>query len=453
MKFNNNVKGLFFFALLFITGIAYGQERQLTLSEAVRIAIDNNVNLQQESNRLDVFQANKAAAYANMAPNISAGANYGRVDGNQWIEQEAQLIDSKRDFMNASADVSLVLFNGFNRLQNTRRSVNALEAQAHFVERTKETVIRDVANQYLQCLLDEQLLVIANENLENQKEQLRQIMEMVDAGSRAEVDRVNQEYQVKNAELEVLRGEITLRNDKAILAQTLLLDPNDIFEVVEPSWELSQYAFEEYTQDSLINVAMVQRSDLKQAISTEEATKHALRSTRGFYYPRFSAFFSYESFYNNLVGSEGGRTFDDQFFTDNVRKTYGVAVNIPIFTGLQTRSQVTQAKVTFMNSQLEKQGLENTAKLEVLRAHRNLQDAMKAYDVTESQLEAAELNFSLQEERYNLQISSYVEYVQANSDYVSAKGAFEQAKYVLLFQDFMLQFALGTLGMDDIPTN
>ncbi len=451
MKFNNNIFGLILAAGFLLAGSAAAQESKLTLSQAVRIALDNNVNLQQEDNRLEVFQADKAAAYANMAPNISGSANYGRVDGNQWIEQEAQLINSKRDFMNASADVSLVLFNGFNRLNNTRRSVNALEAQAHFVERTRETVIRDVANQYLQCLLDEELLLIARENLDNQKEQLRQMQEMVNAGSRAEVDLVNQEYQVKNAELEVLRGEITLTNDKAILAQTLLLNPNDEFDVVEPSWELSQFAYENYTQDSLINVAMAQRADLQQAISTEEASKFNLQSSRGFYMPRLSAFFSYESFYNNLVGAEGQRTFDQQFFTDNVRKTYGVALYIPIFTGLQTRSQVAQAKVNYQNSQLQKQGLENTAKLEVLRAYRNLQDAIKAYDVTQSQLEAAELNFELQEERYNLQVSSYVEYVQANADYVSAKGAFEQSKYVLLFQDFMLQFSLGTLGLEDIP--
>ncbi len=450
MKSNNNI--LILLLVLFAgTGLSAQDTTQLTLAGAVRIALENNVNLKQESNRLDIFQAEKASAYARMAPDVSARSNYGRVDGNQWIEQEAQLINSKRDFMNASADVSLTLFNGFNRLNSTRRSVNALESQAHMVQRTKETVIRDVANQYLQCLLDQQLLLIARENLENQSEQLRQMQEMVNAGSRAEVDLVNQRYQVKNSELEVLRAEITLNNDKATLAQTLLMNPNEAFAVVEPTWELSRFAYEDYTRDSLLEVAMDQRADLKQAESTEEATRFALQAQRGSYFPSLSAFFSYESFYNNLVGSEATRNFDQQFFTDNVRKTYGVAIYIPIFTGLQTRSQVVRAKVNYQNSQLDKQGLENTAKQEVIRAYQNLRDAMKAFDVTESQLEAAELNYQLQEERFNLQVSSYVDYVQANADYVQAQGAHAQAKYILLFQDFLLQYALGTLGTEDIP--
>lgn len=450
---NNNKPLVAVVLILFMSVIdALGQQgRSLSLSDAVKIALENNVNLQQEDNRLEIFQANKANAYANLAPNLSASGNYGRVDGNQWIEQEAQLINSKRTFLNASVDANLMLFNGFNRLKQTRRTVNALEAQAHFVERTRETVIRDVANQYLQCLLDEQLLVIARENLENQQERLNQMEELVSAGSRPEVDLINQQYQTKNAELEVLQGEITLTNDKAILAQTLLLDPSETFEVVEPSWELSHFAYDDYEKDSLIQVALQYRADLKQAYSTEEASRFNLQAQRGAYFPRLSAFFSYESFYNNLTGADPIRNFDQQFYTDNVRKTYGLAMYIPIFTGLQNRTQVVAAKVNYQNSQLEKEGLENTAKLEVIQAYQNLQNAIKGYDVTRSQLEAAELNFELQEERYNLQASSYVEYVQANSDYVTAQGAFAQSKYILLFQDFMLQFALGTLGTEDIP--
>jgi outer membrane protein len=453
--FNNNIHRISIISFLFLTLVfhaASGQE-QLTLSEAVKIALDNNISLQQESNRLDIFQANRSAAYANMAPEITVSGNYGKTKGNQWIEQEAQLIDSERTFVNGFAEANLTLFNGFNRLKTTKRTVNALEAQAHFVERTKETVIRDVANQYLQVLLDEQLLLIARENLENQKEQLRQMQEMVSAGSRAEVDLINQQYQVKNAELDVLRGEITLTNDKATLSQLLLLDPNKEFDVVEPTWELSEFAYETYEKDSLVEVALQQRADLKQAESTEEATKYALQAQRGAYLPNLSAFYNYQSFYNKLGGEAASRNFDQQFFTDNVRNSYGLALFIPVFTGFQNRAQVAAAKVAYQNSQLEKKGLENTMKLEVIRAYQNLQDAIKAYEVTRSQEEAAALNFQLQEERYNLQSSSYVEYVQANSDYVTAKGSFAQAKYILLFQDFMLQFALGTLGTEDIPTN
>ena len=279
--------------------------------------------------------------------------------------------------------------------------------------------------------------------------------EMGNAGSGAEVDLVNQRYQLKNAELQVLQEKIKLRNSKATLAQLLQLDPSETFDVVEPTWALSTFAFEEYANDSLYEIAMEQRRDLEQRRASEESARHWLASRKGSYFPELNAFFNYGSAYNYIVGTPDSvaRDFGQQFLEDNVFKTYGLGLRIPILQGFQTRNQVTRARVDYQNAQLQTKQLENTARLEVLNAHQNLQDAITNYEVTKVQLEAAELNLELQAERYQLQASSFVEYTQANTDFVRAKGSHAQAKYVLLFQDILLQFALGTLDLDDIPVN
>jgi outer membrane protein len=451
-----NMRSIGILLMIFWAGYVSAQEdNKLTFSEAVRIAIENNINLLQETNRLDVFQADKSTSYASMAPSVSINGDFGRRDGNSFNQQEGRVVNGKLDFMSGSLNMDMNLFNGLRQIKTSKSAVSALESQAHLVARTRQQVIRDVANQYLQCLRDRQFVLIAQENLVSQQELYRQMEEMVSAGSRAEVDLVNQEYQLKNAELRVLQAEIQLRNSKADLSQLLQLNPRDEFDVEEPTWELSAYAFESYSEDSLYSIAMEQRSDLARARASESAARYGLAAWKGRYYPQLTAFFNYGSAYNFLVGTPDSlsRTFDQQFLEDNVQKTYGLALRIPIFQGLQTRNQVVRAKVDYQNAQLQTKQTENTARLEVLNAQQNLRDAITNYEVTEVQLEAAELNKQLQEERYRLQASSFVEYTQANSDYVEAKGTHAQAKYVLLFQDILLQFALGTLDMDDIPAN
>ena len=435
----------------------YAQETPgtLRLTDAVRIALENNINLLQETNRLDIFQSDKSSSYANMAPSVGISGNYGRNDGNSFNQQEGRVVNGKLDFLNGSLNMDMTLFNGLNRLKNTKSAGSALESQAHLVARTRQQVIRDVSNQYLRCLLDHQLVLIAEENRVYQEEIYRQMQEMVNAGSRAEVDLVNQRYQLKNAELQVLQAEIQLRNSKATLSQLLQLDPSITFDVVEPTWELSEFAFEQYGTDSLYEIAMEQRRDLQRFRASEDAAKYGLAAQRGRYFPELSAFFNYGSAYNFLLGTPDSvaRDFNQQFMEDNVYKTYGLALRIPVFQGLQTRNQVVRARVNYQNAQLQTKQSENTAKLEVLNAYQNVQDAMTNYEVTKVQLEAAELNLQLQEERYRLQASSFVEFTQANADFVSAKGSHAQAKYVLLFQDILLQFALGTLDLEDIPNN
>ncbi|MEJ2006409.1 MAG: TolC family protein, partial [Cyclobacteriaceae bacterium] len=163
-------------------------------------------------------------------------------------------------------------------------------------------------------------------------------------------------------------------------------------------------------------------------------SRYGLAAQKGNYYPELAAFFNYGSAYNFIVGTPDSvaRNFDQQFFSDNVQKNYGLALRIPVLQGLQTRNQVVRAKVNYQNAQIQTQQAENTARLEVLNAYQNLRDALTNYEVTQVQLEAAELNIQLQEERYRLQASSFVEYTQANSDYVEAKATHAQAKYVLL---------------------
>ena len=62
---------------------------------------------------------------------------------------------------------------------------------------------------------------------------------------------------------------------------------------------------------------------------------------KGTYLPSVNAFFNYGSAYNYIHGAEENRSFDKQFTNDNVRKTYGITFNVPIFGGFSTMAEKT----------------------------------------------------------------------------------------------------------------
>src|SRR5690606_39929240 len=105
------------------------------------------------------------------------------------------------------------------------RASNLLKAQTSNVKRTEQDVVANVANQYLQVMLDQELLRIAEETYNAQVAVLDQLKEQVRLGARAESDLYTQEAQVSNLRVTALRAKVTLENDKALLAQTLQLDP------------------------------------------------------------------------------------------------------------------------------------------------------------------------------------------------------------------------------------
>lgn len=457
MIHNLNMKriGLPITFLFFAASLLGQAPKVLTFQQAVKIGLDNNLALNQQENLLISSRVAKTAGVMGMTPTVSINGNAGRQDGNSFNQQQGQVVNGVVDFIGANASTQLPLFQGLNNFNNYRAANNLYEAQLHLVKRSSQDVIRNVASQYLQCLLDRQIVEIRQKNLETQEQQYEQISEQVAAGSRAEVDLVNQEFQVKNAELTLLRANITLRNDVATLAQTLQIDPLQQITLEEPTWDVNLEDAEVPALESLNETAIESRSDLASAKYTEKANEFGFQATWGIYFPSVTAFAQYGSRYNYIHASETftpqNRGFDEQFFNDNTQLTYGVTFSIPIYGGFNTRANVARNKALYENSKLTRENAEITVKSDVLRAYQNYRDARTSFESASSQLRSAELSYQLEQERYRLGISDIVALTQANQNFTQAQSDFQSAKYTLMFQKLLINYAAGTLKFEDIP--
>ncbi|MDL5047925.1 TolC family protein [Oscillatoria amoena NRMC-F 0135] len=444
------------FCVLILVNTAGAQNvpAELTFKDAVKIGLDRNLSLNQEKNNLVTSSMVKTTSLLQLTPALNVTGNLGRNDGNTFNQQQGEVVNGVLDFVGANINANMPLFNGLNNLNTYRQSVNQLDAQSQLVNRTSQDVIRNVAAQFLICLLDQQLLIIQGRNLETQQKQFDQIKEQVSAGVRAEVDLVNQEYQVKNAELLVLRAANTLKNDKIILAQTIQLDPSISFELAEPEWDINT-VMEELELNEMFTTALERRSDLASARFNEKASQLGYHAVKGTYLPRVSLFAQYGSRYNYIHPTEAfnpdNRPFDQQFFEDNLQLTYGMSFSIPIYAGFNTRSTVVRNRMAYQNARLAADNTEIVVKSDVQRAYQNYYDVRANYEVTSAQLKAAELTFGLEQERYNLGITDIVSLTQANQNYTRAEADYASAKYTLLFQKILINYAIGTLKFEDIP--
>ena len=442
---------LFLFCISAATFVS-GQDpvKTLTFKEAVKIGLEKNLALNQQENLLIASQVNKTAGLFRMAPSVNITGNAGRNDGNSFNQQQGQVVNGVIDFFGANANANMPLFNGFNNFNAHRQASNQYEAQLQLVKRTNQDVIRNVANQYLICLLDKELHEIQIQNVETQQQQYEQIKEQVAAGSRAEVDLINQEYQVKNAELLAMRSASTLRNDLATLSQTLQLDPLTHLEIQEPGWDVNLEDGEVKSIDETSATALEQRSDLAQARFIEKASQFGYQSSKGTLFPKVGLFAQYGSQYN-YIQSATNRSFEQQFRDDNTQLTYGLSFTIPILGAFQNRNTTVANRVAYENSKLQTENTEILVKSDVIRAHQNYRDARSSYDAASVQLKAAQLSQELEQERYRLGISDIVALTLANQNHIRAQGDFVCARYTLMFQKLLISYAEGTLNFEDIP--
>jgi len=439
-----------------VTAPPSGDTTVLTFLEAVKIVLKNGLLLNQQRNLLETSQAYKNASLASLAPTISINGGATRTDGNSFNQQQGRVINGVRDNLSGSINGNLLLFNGFYRLNTIRQYITALDAQSYFVNRTAQDAINTVATQYLQVLLDVELVRIAKENFDVQDKQLKQVQAFVTAGTRSQVDEYNQDALTKAAELRYVQAQVTLNTDQALLTQTLLIDPFDNFKVQKPSWDIEAISMDKIDIVTMLNTAMQYRGDYLRAKKSELSQKFAARASRSGMLPSLSAFGSYGSSYNfqrNLpdsVSAVENRPFETQVRQDNVYKSYGLQLSIPIFQGLQNRATYVQQRVLHENSVLNLQNVEFQLKNDVKRTSTNFEGIRKAYLISLDQLRAAELAFQFETERYNLGITTLVEYSTANRAYIQALTDKAQAEYRLLFQKIQLEYTLGTLKAEDL---
>jgi len=457
--------GIVVFMLLVSVGSVAAQSKVLTFAEAVRIAMQNSVSLNTQRNNLEVNQMFKTAGYVSMGPNVSLNATAVRIDGNSFNPQTGTVINGIRDNVTGSVNANINLFSGFQTINTIRQNNQLTEAQAYNVGRTTQDVINNVATQYLTVMLDKELLRIAKQNFDALTQQLAQVREQAALGARSPVDEYNQDAQTKAAELRYVQADITLHNDRTSLAQTLLIDPFEEFDVELPNWDINQIGGETLDMRELAEKAKIHRGDYQRAMRQEEAQRFGMAVARGRMMPSLVAFGSIGSAYNfqhnvpdsiddgsgNMIANPATpRPFNEQFRTDNVFKQYGLQLQIPILNGFQNRSTYFQQKKLHDNAQLNRKNVEYQIQNDVIRTVRNYEGAKRQFGIAIDQLKSAEVAFQLETERYNLGVTNFVDFVNANRTYVQAEADKARSEYNLVFQKLLLEYAVGTLKAEDL---
>ena len=175
------MKKIIIITVIFLGGflVSHAQEKEkvviLPYKEAIKIALENNLNLNQQKNNLFSRQVQRNQSVAAFLPNLSIQGQASRTEGQQTNPNGGELLNLTQDYVQAGIQTNLMLFNGLNRINTLNQTNSQFKAQSSLVKRTEQEVVFNVTTQYLQVLLDQQLLTIAEEAYRTQDVILSQL--------------------------------------------------------------------------------------------------------------------------------------------------------------------------------------------------------------------------------------------------------------------------------------
>jgi len=434
--------------LLFISTNYLFAQNQLTLDQAIRIAIQKNSGLMTQENELASGESGVTAAYGNFLPSLGLNGGWlwnrsdqsARTTVEDGANREVAPGYSESRQYSVGANSNLVLFDGLSNFANLSRSKNNVEAIKLSIEAKKQEVVFQTISLYYAITESYQLLKVRDEDVKQQQKNLETITERNRLGSVTMADVYQQQVQLGNAELEVIRANNSLETAKSNLLYYLGLDVLEDYTYSKylTDRELAILAEEIDTDYNRLNELIVQalenRSDYKAQKLTLSSLYDNLTIARSGHLPSLVGYIDYGARANTLP-----EIFDSR------NLSVGLNLNIPLFSGFSVDNAVQIAEVNAMNYEIELKDSERFIKQNLQKSFLDIDAAKKGLVVTEKNVKAAEENLKIEQEKYNLGAGKLLDVLIANTAYQNAQTNYINAQFFYIQKSEELQYNLGVL--------
>lgn len=465
--------------VLFLFGVvAQSQNKKWTLKECVEYALQNNISIKQSELNLQATDAERLAALGNFLPTLSAGANLAENTGLSFNPTTNQ--PETVTFLSASGNINVgyTLFDGLRNIRQAQRAEISQLASQYQLSKMQDDISLFVANSYLQVILAKANLKVLISQNEVTKQQIRQTKELVDAGVLPKGDLLDINATDANEMQGIVAAENTIQIGLISLAQLLLIKDYTTFDIEDEGYDIVNQDVAGKTVDEIIDSAREVRNEIKIEEQNVALALKDLQLARAAYMPRLSAFFGYNTRFTNassFVNQEdpdnpteirpigfvegtgqavlgefpnvspveiGADPFFDQLY-QNDGISYGLSLNIPIFNGFSTRSNVMRSKVNLERSKYQLEQAELDLESTVYQAFIDAEGALKSYDAALKALESQELAYEYAKERYDVGIINALDFSQSKLRYDNSIINSNRAKYDYIFKLKVLELYFG----------
>jgi outer membrane protein len=434
--------------LLLISTNSLLAQNQLTLDQAIKIALQKNTGLISQENELAKGESGVDAAYGNFLPDLNAYGSWdwnrveeaGRTSNVNGVNVTFPASNSESRSYGVGANSNVVLFDGLSNFANLSRSKNSLDAIKLSIEGKKQEVVFQTINLYYSVVESDQLLKVREEDVKQQQKNLETIEERNRLGSLTKADVYQQQVQLGNAELEVIRASNTLETAKSNLLYYLGLDVLEKYTYSESLTDKELTILDtdintDYTKlNDLVNQALANRKDYLAQKLTLDSFNDNVTIANSRHWPRLSGNAGYGSFANAV-----GDIFNSHNFSA------GLTLSIPIFSGFSTQNAIQIAEVDAMNYELQVSDTERLIKQNLQKTFLDLEAAKKALLVTEKNVKAAEENLKIEQEKYNLGAGKLLDVLIASTAYQNATTNYINAQFYYIRLSEELKYNLGVL--------
>lgn len=446
---------LIFTGLLSSQGLIFSQQKIWSLEDCIKYAIDNNLQIKQQDIQTKFQKNTLELSKYKLLPTVNGSAShnytFGRaLDQTTYQYTNHQQVQSNNFYIGGS----LNLFSGFQNYNAIKKNEFLVLAGEQDLQNIKDNIALTIALDYLQILLNKELVLATDNQLQITKQQIEKTRKLVDAGSVAKGNLLQIEAQAAQEEVQYITVKNQLDISYLNISQMLELKTPEGFEIVIPQIAIDTNGVVTGNVDEIFAAAQGIRPEVKSSELNLTASEYDMKIATGGRYPRLSMSHSFSTGYSDIrkkvlsldsvtfAPNYGKYSFADQV-NDNISYGVGFTLNIPILNGWMVNKNIANSRLTVESNKYALEGVKKQLYKNIQQAYTDATASLKKYNASTKAVSSSQESFRYIEQKLKEGMVTSVDYNAEKTLLLKAQSDMAQAKYEYVFKTKVLDFYKG----------
>jgi len=405
-------------------------QKKWGLDDCIQYALENNITIKKTAITIQVQKENNLIAKSNKLPSI-----------NSTLSQSTNIFFS--NFTNNNnhntnwsvLDASYTLYNGAINNNTIKKAVLNKQLSENDYQLLENSISINVTNAYLDYLLANEFVKIAENQVVISRAQLEIITKLITAG-------VLPEAEIFNTEASVAQDEETLllqKNNKKLsllrLKRIMQMPVKTVIEINEYD-ELQESTFVFNSVEEYFNSAKKYRPEISSSELLVEMSKIDIDIAKGNFKPTATLNYSLNAA-TNFMNNYEDSNFMNQI-NGNIKQVATLGITIPIFTGNRNKGLLNISKLNLETSELNLEETKFNLRQQIEEMYVDISNANQTLKSTEKTLLAREIALKYAQKSVKVGRLNNFDFDKTKNDYIMAKANYARAKFNYFFKTKIL---------------
>ncbi|MCX5893596.1 MAG: TolC family protein, partial [Deltaproteobacteria bacterium] len=304
---------------------------------------------------------------------------------------------TNRNYWSSKTVIDQTIFDFWGTPSRYQAAVLGKSASLLDTAKTRDDLFLNVSKGYFSTLRAQKLEVVATQEVVDLKAHLKIARDQYEFGVVTYNDVLQAEVTLADAEQRLIVAKTDTIDIRSALNKVLALPISAPTVLKDEKLETRPWGLEEAT-----DTAVQQRSDLKASVNRIGQQEKVVTQTKAQFFPRIYA--------------QAGLNYQHNEFMLHDTQWFGIfGMQWTLFSGLDTKAQVSQAKFKVNQLQEQHKDLGEQVRLDVQNAYLKVKETADRIRVTEKAVKQAEENLRLNEERYKESVGTATDVIDADT--------------------------------------